>query len=72
MSFILDALRKAEAERERGNVPSIHAQPVLPGVAPSGPAGKAQVELGDVVVAIGGKPVRDAQDVCLKPAAQCP
>jgi S1-C subfamily serine protease len=32
-------------------------------VAPSGPAGKAQVELGDVVVAIGGKPVRDAQDV---------
>lgn len=37
MSFILDALRKAEADRERGHVPSIHAQPVLPGVAPSRP-----------------------------------
>ena len=26
MSYILDALRRADAERERGNVPSIHAQ----------------------------------------------
>ncbi|HEX7441884.1 MAG TPA: hypothetical protein VF319_17500, partial [Caldimonas sp.] len=26
MSYILDALRRAEAERERGTVPSIHAQ----------------------------------------------
>ena len=33
MSYILDALRKAEAERERGNVPSIHAHPV-PSVIP--------------------------------------
>lgn len=30
MSLILDALRKADAERERGSVPSLHAQPVLP------------------------------------------
>ena len=30
MSYILDALRKAEAERERGHVPSIHAQTVFP------------------------------------------
>ncbi|CAN5771526.1 hypothetical protein BH11PSE8_BH11PSE8_44340 [soil metagenome] len=28
MSYILDALRKAESERERGTVPGIHAQPV--------------------------------------------
>jgi general secretion pathway protein B len=27
MSYILDALRKAEAERERGTVPGIHTQP---------------------------------------------
>ena len=27
MSYILDALRKADAERERGSVPGIHAQP---------------------------------------------
>ncbi|MGZ9031053.1 MAG: general secretion pathway protein GspB [Burkholderiaceae bacterium] len=28
MSLILDALRKADAERERGSVPSLHSQPV--------------------------------------------
>jgi general secretion pathway protein B len=28
MSYVLDALRKADAERERGAVPGIHAQPV--------------------------------------------
>jgi general secretion pathway protein B len=35
MSYILDALRKADAERERGNVPGLHAQP-LPTVATPG------------------------------------
>lgn len=30
MSYVLDALRKADAERERGVVPGLHAQPVLP------------------------------------------
>ncbi|MEO5698596.1 MAG: general secretion pathway protein GspB [Burkholderiaceae bacterium] len=35
MSYILDALRKADAERERGAVPGIHAQPVFAGAAPS-------------------------------------
>ena len=30
MSLILDALRKADAERERGSVPSLHSHPVLP------------------------------------------
>ena len=39
MSYILDALRKAEAERERGHVPSIHAQPAFAGAQPgSAPA----------------------------------
>ena len=33
MSYILDALRKADAERERGNVPGIHAQPIIGGSA---------------------------------------
>ncbi len=28
MSYILDALRKADAERERGAVPGLHTQPV--------------------------------------------
>ena len=38
MSYILDALRKADAERARGAVPDLHAQPVLrssAGAAPS-------------------------------------
>lgn len=29
MSYILDALRRADAERERGRVPTLHAQPAL-------------------------------------------
>jgi general secretion pathway protein B len=37
MSYILDALRRADAERERGAVPGIHAQPV-PAVSSDGPA----------------------------------
>jgi len=39
MSLILDALRKADAERERGAVPGLHAQPVPPlSVEPRAPA----------------------------------
>jgi general secretion pathway protein B len=30
VSYILDALRRADAERERGTVPNLHAQSVLP------------------------------------------
>lgn len=32
MSYILDALRRAESERERGQVPGLHAQPVPVGL----------------------------------------
>ena len=38
MSYILDALRRAEAERERGQVPGLGAQPTLAPVAPSSSA----------------------------------
>lgn len=31
MSYILDALRRADSERERGRVPGLHAQPVAGG-----------------------------------------
>jgi general secretion pathway protein B len=34
MSYILDALRKADAERERGTVPGINAQPMFAGSPP--------------------------------------
>ena len=33
MSYILDALRRADAERERGSVPGLHAQPAMLGEA---------------------------------------
>jgi len=45
MSYILDALRKADADRERGHVPSIHAQTVLPGAAPIGAARAPRIGL---------------------------
>ena len=42
MSYILDALRKADAERARGAVPDLHAQPVLRSSAGAAPATGAQ------------------------------
>ncbi len=36
MSYILDALRKADAERARGTVPTLHAQPVSADAATAG------------------------------------
>jgi general secretion pathway protein B len=51
MSLILDALRKADAERERGAVPSLHSQPVLPLSAESPP--KARVRPNWLWIGIG-------------------
>ena len=59
MSYILDALRRADSERERGTIPGIHAQPVplLPDEEPA-PARVAPwvwgaSALGVIVVLIG-------------------
>ena len=41
MSYILDALRRAQAERERGQVPGLHAQPGLGGAQRARSAGGA-------------------------------
>lgn len=51
MSYILDALRRAEAERERGSVPSIHAQPAFAAVPPADAPAKSRLWIG--VTAIG-------------------
>jgi general secretion pathway protein B len=51
VSLILDALRKADAERERGSVPSLHSQP-LAATAPSAPR-KPPARPGWLWVAIG-------------------
>jgi general secretion pathway protein B len=51
VSLILDALRKADAERERGSVPSLHSQPV---VSPSvGTLSKPNVRPNWLWIAIG-------------------
>ncbi len=51
MSLILDALRKADAERERGSVPSLHSQPV---VSPSvGTLSKPEVRPNWLWIAVG-------------------
>jgi general secretion pathway protein B len=44
MSYILDALRKADAERERGTVPGIHAQPIFAG-APASAAARSGIPM---------------------------
>lgn len=53
MSYILDALRRAESERERGSVPTLHAQPAGAGSADVAgrPAAGARLWLG---LAAGG------------------
>ena len=52
MSYILDALRKADAERERGTVPGIHAQPMFVGAAQTGPARTARPWVWALVAAL--------------------
>jgi general secretion pathway protein B len=48
MSYILDALRRADSERERGSVPSIHAQPM-----PQASSGDARSRRGNPRVLVG-------------------
>ncbi|MBI2754856.1 MAG: general secretion pathway protein GspB [Betaproteobacteria bacterium] len=40
MSYILDALKKADAKRDRGTVPGLHARQVAPAPAPRTPTGR--------------------------------
>ena len=44
MSFILDALRRADAQRERGQVPGLHSQSVAP-PAPAAPAPRSRASV---------------------------
>ena len=52
MSYILDALRRAQAERERGQVPGLHAQPGLGGMPR--PRARATARVPGWVWALGG------------------
>jgi general secretion pathway protein B len=49
MSYILDALRRADAERQRGGVPGLHA-PVVPGPAAAGEGEPPQARRGLLLV----------------------
>ena len=53
MSYILDALRKADAERDRGNVPGIHAQPSFGDARSSGTPAKSRTAITIAFVAFG-------------------
>ena len=46
MSYILDALRRADAERQRGAVPGLHDQPALLQPEADGPAPLATAARG--------------------------
>lgn len=54
MSYILEALRRADAERERGSVPGIHAQPAMLGEADGETprAGRSGLWLGVLVALV--------------------
>lgn len=53
MSFILDALRRAEAERQRGQVPGLGTQPAPAHAAPGARAGTASLAWAALGVAAG-------------------
>jgi general secretion pathway protein B len=52
MSYILDALKKAEQEREQGAVPGLHAQQVLAGDAPETAPGLSPLTWAGIGVAL--------------------
>jgi general secretion pathway protein B len=52
MSYILDALKRAESERSRGAVPNIHAQPVLAGGSDGDEAAAGWLTWAVVAVAV--------------------
>jgi general secretion pathway protein B len=54
MSYILDALQRAEAERERANVPGLNARPVPPSAAPTALSTRQRAALSAVAVALLG------------------
>lgn len=51
MSYILDALRRADAERERGGVPGLHAQPQR-GEAAGNDQGRAGLPWAGIAIAL--------------------
>ena len=65
MSYILDALRKADAERARGSVPGIHAQATFAGTAASPPARQGGLPQWLVLIGVGALVVAAAAGLWL-------
>lgn len=54
MSYILDALRRSQAERERGQVPGLDARPTAVAAVPSAPPGQRWRRVGLGALALVG------------------
>ena len=72
MSYILDALRRADAERERGAVPDLNAQPLALTAVAGEPAARAAVPwawlgAGAALALVGVAAWQVAQGLCLSP-----
>jgi general secretion pathway protein B len=52
MSYILDALKKADQEREQGHVPGLHAQQTLPADAPAASGGLSPLAWAGIGMAL--------------------
>lgn len=76
MSYILDALKKADAERERGTVPGLHARQAAPAPAPRTPTRRKGIWLalvaGLVLAAIVFVMLEDRAPVAPVPPAPAP
>ena len=54
MSYILDALQRAETERERGNVPGLNAHPTGPSAIPAGLSSRKRAVMATAAAAVLG------------------
>ncbi len=82
MSYILDALKRADTERERGAVPGLHARQVLAPGPDSAPGARTRLwlvlagalVLGVIAAALWGwrSPAEDARVAALEPAPARP
>ncbi len=82
MSYILDALKRADAERERGAVPSLHARQVTTPASQAAPSARSRLWLAAAAtLALGGiaaglwvwqTPASDARLAAVEPAVARP
>ena len=82
MSYILDALKRADTERERGNVPGLHTRQLATPTGPTVPRARSSLWLAvAAAVALGGigvglwlwqKPADTPRPVALKPVVVQP